>query len=89
MAQHTKEQRKIREKMQPPPFPYTVTARLKVETLDKHIQVELPSLFNPREASDGKIIQPRRISTRGRSRGSVESATKKQTLASAPIRLGS
>ncbi|KAF2627087.1 hypothetical protein BU25DRAFT_368771, partial [Macroventuria anomochaeta] len=46
--------------------PFSLSARLKVETPDKNIQVELSSLFDPREDSNGQTIQPRRILIRGR-----------------------
>ncbi|KAK4206044.1 hypothetical protein QBC37DRAFT_301588, partial [Rhypophila decipiens] len=46
--------------------PFSLSARLKVETPDKIIQVELPSLFDEREDSDGKTMQPRRVLIRGR-----------------------
>ncbi|KAF2263139.1 hypothetical protein CC78DRAFT_604793, partial [Lojkania enalia] len=41
--------------------PFLLTARLKVETLDKNIQVELASLFDPRKDSNSQTIKPRRI----------------------------
>jgi hypothetical protein len=46
--------------------PFSLTARLNVETPDKNIQVELPSLFDLREDSNGQKIQPRRVMIRGR-----------------------
>ncbi|KAK4096674.1 hypothetical protein N658DRAFT_335672 [Parathielavia hyrcaniae] len=45
--------------------PFSRSARLRVETPDKNIQVELPSLFNPRKRRDVEV-QPRRILIRGR-----------------------
>ncbi|KAK3946775.1 armadillo-type fold domain-containing protein [Pseudoneurospora amorphoporcata] len=46
--------------------PFSLTARLKVETPDGTIQVDLPSLFKEREEPDDRKIQPRRILIRGR-----------------------
>ncbi|KAK3347627.1 hypothetical protein B0H65DRAFT_587565 [Neurospora tetraspora] len=46
--------------------PFSLTARLKVETPNATIQVDLPSLFKEREEPDGRKIQPRRILIRGR-----------------------
>ncbi|KAK4116059.1 hypothetical protein N656DRAFT_841570 [Canariomyces notabilis] len=45
--------------------PFSRSARLRVETPDENIQVELPSLFNPRKRGDD-VVQPRRILIRGR-----------------------
>ncbi|KAK4101199.1 hypothetical protein N658DRAFT_559046 [Parathielavia hyrcaniae] len=45
--------------------PFSRSARLRVETPDKNIQVELPSLFNSRKRGDSEV-QPRRILIRGR-----------------------
>ncbi|KAI9674564.1 MAG: hypothetical protein M1822_009059 [Bathelium mastoideum] len=45
--------------------PFSFAARLKVETPDEKIQVELPSLFDPRKGSDGQTVTPRRILIRG------------------------
>ncbi|KIM96543.1 hypothetical protein OIDMADRAFT_33184 [Oidiodendron maius Zn] len=45
--------------------PFSLSARLKVETPAENIQVELPTLFNPRKRPDGKTTQPRRILIRG------------------------
>ncbi|KAH8890026.1 hypothetical protein GQ53DRAFT_794983 [Thozetella sp. PMI_491] len=46
--------------------PFSLLARQKVETPDENMQVELPSLFEPREASNGDMTHPRRILIRGR-----------------------
>ncbi|KAK4107017.1 hypothetical protein N656DRAFT_772883 [Canariomyces notabilis] len=46
--------------------PFSLLARLKVETPDKTIEVTLPTLFKPRKARDGEERQPRRILIRGR-----------------------
>ncbi|KAK4107003.1 hypothetical protein N656DRAFT_849775 [Canariomyces notabilis] len=46
--------------------PFSLLARLKVETPDKTIEVTLPTLFNPRKARDGEERLPRRILIRGR-----------------------
>jgi HEAT repeat protein len=46
--------------------PFSLLARLKIETPDKDIQIELKTLFNPRKGPDGHTIQPRRIFIRGR-----------------------
>ena len=50
---------------QPHSSPFSLSARLKIETPAKNIQVELSTLFNPRKGPDGKTIQPRRILIRG------------------------
>ena len=50
---------------QPHSSPFSLSARLKIETPAKNIQVELPTLFNTRKGPDGKTIQPRRILIRG------------------------
>ena len=46
--------------------PFSLHARLKTETPDKNIQVELPTLFNPRKGRHGHETKPRRILIRGR-----------------------
>jgi predicted NACHT family NTPase len=46
--------------------PFSLFARQKVETPNKTMQVELPTLFSQRCGRDGRKIQPRRISIRGR-----------------------
>jgi HEAT repeat protein len=46
--------------------PFSLLARLKVETLDKTIEVTLPTLFKRRKARDGQKRQPSRILIRGR-----------------------
>ncbi|KAK3947789.1 nacht nucleoside triphosphatase [Pseudoneurospora amorphoporcata] len=46
--------------------PFSLTARLKVETPDGTIQADLPSLFKEREGPNGSKTQPRRIFIRGR-----------------------
>ncbi|KAK0754456.1 hypothetical protein B0T18DRAFT_37303 [Schizothecium vesticola] len=50
----------------PQSSPFSLAARLNVETPDKNIQVELRSLFDERKDSDGKTMQPRRVLIRGR-----------------------
>ncbi|KAL8303425.1 hypothetical protein RB600_007056 [Gaeumannomyces tritici] len=50
----------------PQSSPFSLSARLKIETPDKNIRVELPTLFNPRKGRDGHTTQPRRILIRGR-----------------------
>lgn len=45
--------------------PFSLHARLKAETPDKTIQVDLPAVFNPRKRGDGEV-NPRRILIRGR-----------------------
>ncbi len=50
----------------PQSSPFSLRARLKVETPNKKIQVELPAIFNPRKGRDGNTTQPRRILIRGR-----------------------
>ncbi|KAK0753569.1 hypothetical protein B0T18DRAFT_313554, partial [Schizothecium vesticola] len=45
--------------------PFSLLARLKVETPDKTIEVTLPTLFNPRESRDGQEKPPSRILIRG------------------------
>jgi GTPase SAR1 family protein len=44
----------------------SLAARQNVETPNKNIQVELPSLFDLRENSNGQKVQPRRVLIRGR-----------------------
>ncbi|KAF7502799.1 hypothetical protein GJ744_005036 [Endocarpon pusillum] len=46
--------------------PFSLFARQKVETPDKTIQVELPTIFNQRQSRDGGTIRPRRILIQGR-----------------------
>jgi hypothetical protein len=46
--------------------PFSLLARLKVETPDKPIEVTLPTLFKPRKARDGQERRPSRILIRGR-----------------------
>ncbi|KAI1506278.1 hypothetical protein F5X99DRAFT_415518 [Biscogniauxia marginata] len=48
------------------PLPFSLPSRLKVETPDKKLQVELPTLFESRKISDGHTKNPRRILIRGR-----------------------
>jgi NACHT domain len=55
-----------RENASPHTSPFSLTARLKVETPDKSIQVELSTLFDPRKDSNGQTIKLRRIFIRGR-----------------------
>ncbi|KAI9771053.1 MAG: hypothetical protein M1839_002950 [Geoglossum umbratile] len=50
----------------PQSSPFSILSRLKVETPDKKIQTELPTIFNPRKGPDGRATQPRRIFIRGR-----------------------
>ncbi|KAK0648836.1 hypothetical protein B0T16DRAFT_371477 [Cercophora newfieldiana] len=45
---------------------FSLAARLKVETPDESIQVQLSSLFDPRKDSNGQMIHPRRVLIRGR-----------------------
>ena len=63
-ARHTKEG--SGEDASPHTSPFSLTTRLKVEMPDENIQVELPSLFDPRKDSIGHPIKPRRILIRGR-----------------------
>ncbi|KAK4202191.1 armadillo-type protein [Triangularia verruculosa] len=46
--------------------PFSLTARLKVETPERNIQVKLSSLFDPRKDSNGQTTNPRRILIHGR-----------------------
>ncbi|KAK1773340.1 nacht nucleoside triphosphatase [Copromyces sp. CBS 386.78] len=46
--------------------PFSLNTRLKVETPNATIQVDLPSLFKERKGPDGRETQPRRIIIRGR-----------------------
>ncbi|KAK4656327.1 hypothetical protein QC762_0059250 [Podospora pseudocomata] len=46
--------------------PFSLLARLNVETPDKTIEVTLPTLFEPRKSQDGQKKQPSRILIRGR-----------------------
>lgn len=50
----------------PIPSAFSLSARLRIDTPGKHIQVELPTLFNERKGPDGRPIRPRRILIRGR-----------------------
>lgn len=45
---------------------HSIFARQKVETPDETVQVELPAIFDEREARGESLIQPRRILIRGR-----------------------
>jgi predicted NACHT family NTPase len=45
---------------------FSLSARLKIETPDNDIHVELQALFKPRKGPDGHTTQPRRILIRGR-----------------------
>ena len=54
------------EDASPHTSPFSLTARLKVETPNKNIQVELPSLFDSHTDSTGKTVEPRGILIRGR-----------------------
>ncbi|KAH7111296.1 hypothetical protein B0J11DRAFT_194475 [Dendryphion nanum] len=63
-AQHGKEG--LGENASPHMSPFSLTARLNVETPDENVQMELPSLFDPRKDSNGQTIKPRRIFIRGR-----------------------
>jgi hypothetical protein len=46
--------------------PFSMLARLKIETPDSNIQVELPTLFNSRKGSNWRMRQPKRVLIRGR-----------------------
>ena len=46
--------------------PFSRDARLKIQTPNKDVHVELPALFNPRKGPDDRAIHPRRILIRGR-----------------------
>ncbi|KAH7023582.1 hypothetical protein EDB80DRAFT_598857 [Ilyonectria destructans] len=48
------------------PSPFSLFARQKVETPNKTIQVELPTLFSQRIAHNNRTVPPRRILIRGR-----------------------
>src|SRR5262249_668601 len=50
----------------PQSSPFSLPARLKVETPHKKIQIELPTIFNPSKGPDGQTTHPRRILIRGR-----------------------
>ncbi len=63
-AQHAEEGSE--ENASPHTSPFSLTARLNVEAPDKNIQVELPSLFDPRKDSNDQTIKTRRILIRGR-----------------------
>lgn len=54
------------EDVGPRTSPFSLAARLKVETPEKNAQVELSSLFDPRNNSNRQTIQPRRVLIRGR-----------------------
>ncbi|KAH8892160.1 hypothetical protein GQ53DRAFT_863925 [Thozetella sp. PMI_491] len=49
----------------PQSSPVSLRARLKVETPDRKLQLELPTIFNPRKGRGGNTTQPRRIMIRG------------------------
>ncbi|ERF73784.1 hypothetical protein EPUS_09250 [Endocarpon pusillum Z07020] len=63
-AQHAEEG--SGEDVSPHVSPFSLTARLSVETPEKNVQVELPSLFDPRKDSNGQTAESRRILIRGR-----------------------
>ncbi|TQV90165.1 Armadillo-type fold domain-containing protein [Cordyceps javanica] len=48
------------------PSPFSIIARQKVEAPDQTMQVELATIFDEREGSDGQPMHPRRILIRGR-----------------------
>ncbi|KAH7370292.1 armadillo-type protein [Rhexocercosporidium sp. MPI-PUGE-AT-0058] len=50
----------------PQSSPFSLHARLKIETPSKDIQVALSAIFNERKTSDDRTITPRRILVRGR-----------------------
>ncbi|RYP46465.1 hypothetical protein DL768_007335 [Monosporascus sp. mg162] len=50
----------------PQSSPFSLLARLKIETPDKEIKVELPTIFDPRKGPKGRATRPRRILVRGR-----------------------
>ncbi|KAK3299591.1 armadillo-type protein [Chaetomium fimeti] len=59
------EQYRSEEESKTQSSPFSLSARLKIETLYKNIQVELPTLFRPRKRGDVQT-NPRRILIRGR-----------------------
>ena len=61
---HEKEE--LGEDASPHTSPFSLTARLKVETPNRNIQVELPSLFDSHRDSTGNTVEPRRILIWGR-----------------------
>lgn len=50
----------------PQSSPFSLTARLKIETPDKKFLIELPKLFDTYKGPDGRTKKPRRILIRGR-----------------------
>ena len=46
--------------------PFSLSARLRIETPDENIQVKLANIFDARKGPDGREIRPRRILIRGR-----------------------
>jgi hypothetical protein len=46
--------------------PFSLATRLKIEAPEKTLQVNLPTLLDPRKRPDGHTINPRRILIRGR-----------------------
>lgn len=53
--------------------PFSLAARIKIETPDQNLQVELPSLFDPCEMPDSQTKKARRVLIRGRA--GVENTT--------------
>ncbi|KAK5631514.1 hypothetical protein RRF57_007228 [Xylaria bambusicola] len=45
---------------------FSLSDRLRVGTPDEELQVELPTLFDPRKMPDGQVKKPRRVLIRGR-----------------------
>jgi len=64
-AAHPKGDPKKRNPL-PQSSPFSLSARLKIDTPDKNTEVKLPTLFRPRKGPDGETIEPRRILIRGR-----------------------
>ncbi|KAF1950992.1 hypothetical protein CC80DRAFT_425498 [Byssothecium circinans] len=63
-AQHA--EKRPEEGAVPHTSPFSLAARLKAETPNQTIQMELASLFDPRKNSNGETVIPRRILIRGR-----------------------
>lgn len=64
-AAHPKGAPKKRNSL-PQSSPFSLSARLKIDTPDKNTEVNLRTLFKSRKGPDGESIKPRRILIRGR-----------------------
>ncbi|QBZ61711.1 hypothetical protein PoMZ_08667 [Pyricularia oryzae] len=53
--------KKLEENIPPQTSPFSIFVILKTEIPDKNIQVQLPTLFNPRKGRENHPIRPKRI----------------------------